>query len=878
MDISTLAIAIGYIKKRIEEAKKEGFKIQVELNRSILEEEGEEKIFYFLPKNTAKPKDGYDEYIYVNENWEQVGSTDIDLSSYALKTEVPTKTSQLQNDSDFLAEEQAYTLQKGIIYPLPPKDGIAHNRTNDTSQTNTRLLFFGEVTSVGSADEDLGLPKLTPDDYDTVFHFEITYIDEVNLTASGIRFEEVNSESQVTELSNLRHNPVANVPYKFDYSMSSSDVKIFRMRMYESSGLQKVKVKITRSKVPSEYTYSKEEIENKLDTKADNANTLSGYGIEDAYTKTAINTLFKTIPLYLEDEIERVKTAVLTAANYNDVVFGLYTDIHFGNADEAPTSLAQKWNGIRSLRKLADENILDFIIQGGDLLSQGLYNYDTQVLNQSQTEFSGCRAPLYTSKGDHDSNQTDTKISKSDFVKRTAPYMPKAIRSSAYPNNYYFDLPEKKTRVINIDTGTVMAGQSSYGEDYKTWSNEVLYDWLLDEVFTDEVKNGWRFIIFSHAPCDYEWQFGNTKRYRNAHPTDTTSSQNAAKGNMLLINDLMTAINNASTFSTEKTTQRYELVHDNSGVLQEANLTSKDLGGDVYGITGLYQQTAGYPQYIRTKDFSDWTSKAKVILSGHCHCDRLNTTTLVPDGDNYVRGTTSYAIGYTGSAARTGYKDEQNYYYPCFGTDGEIASWGHIETADRELGTASEQLFDIWIVGNTYVKRVRFGAGANSPLLSTTVTLSGSSDSDNINYHEQQLDYLAERTIDMLSKSYTYIAEVNLTDPNLFDSAGRLSHFNFSDLTYKTLIDNFNNIRLKIHIPDNPNIGEIIIEVKLLNYMAGAGGGSIPENTQICALVKLSTVPDLNGFIGIYYANYQKSNENSNVSFTLNAVINETSV
>ena len=65
-----------------------GFKTQVEQDRSILQTVGQEKILYFIPKTTAKPSDGYDEYVYSNNAWEQVGATDVDLSSYATKAEV----------------------------------------------------------------------------------------------------------------------------------------------------------------------------------------------------------------------------------------------------------------------------------------------------------------------------------------------------------------------------------------------------------------------------------------------------------------------------------------------------------------------------------------------------------------------------------------------------------------------------------------------------------------------------------------------------------------------------------------------------------------------------------------------------------------------
>jgi hypothetical protein len=44
----------------------------------------------------------YDEYVYINNNWEMVGNTQIDLSDYALKSELPTKVSELNNDSGYL--------------------------------------------------------------------------------------------------------------------------------------------------------------------------------------------------------------------------------------------------------------------------------------------------------------------------------------------------------------------------------------------------------------------------------------------------------------------------------------------------------------------------------------------------------------------------------------------------------------------------------------------------------------------------------------------------------------------------------------------------------------------------------------------------------
>ena len=85
-------IAYALSKKYADEADRSildaAFKTQVEQDRSILQTTGQEKILYFIPKTTAKPSDGYDEYVYSNNAWEQVGVTDVDLSFYVTKAEV----------------------------------------------------------------------------------------------------------------------------------------------------------------------------------------------------------------------------------------------------------------------------------------------------------------------------------------------------------------------------------------------------------------------------------------------------------------------------------------------------------------------------------------------------------------------------------------------------------------------------------------------------------------------------------------------------------------------------------------------------------------------------------------------------------------------
>ena len=59
---------------------------------SSLPATGDEGTIY-LVSNSGTGTNVYDEYIYVNDNWEKIGTTDIDLSPYMLKTDMVAITS-----------------------------------------------------------------------------------------------------------------------------------------------------------------------------------------------------------------------------------------------------------------------------------------------------------------------------------------------------------------------------------------------------------------------------------------------------------------------------------------------------------------------------------------------------------------------------------------------------------------------------------------------------------------------------------------------------------------------------------------------------------------------------------------------------------------
>lgn len=67
--------------------------------------EGEENTIYFKRNTTEEESDDwYEEYVLVDSRFELIGTTKVDLSAYAQKTEVPTKTSELENDNNFVSD------------------------------------------------------------------------------------------------------------------------------------------------------------------------------------------------------------------------------------------------------------------------------------------------------------------------------------------------------------------------------------------------------------------------------------------------------------------------------------------------------------------------------------------------------------------------------------------------------------------------------------------------------------------------------------------------------------------------------------------------------------------------------------------------------
>lgn len=118
---------------------------------------GNPSTIYLVAKD-PETNDIYDEYLYINAKWERIGTTAIDLSPYALKTEIPTKVSQLTNDKGYLTTHQtvATVAKTGSYKDLTDKPAIptVNNATLTIQKNGTSA---GTFTANASANKTINI-------------------------------------------------------------------------------------------------------------------------------------------------------------------------------------------------------------------------------------------------------------------------------------------------------------------------------------------------------------------------------------------------------------------------------------------------------------------------------------------------------------------------------------------------------------------------------------------------------------------------------------------------------------------------------------------------------------------------------------------------
>lgn len=97
---------------------------------STLPQTGDSKYIYLVPSSNPKTQNVKDEYIWVNNSWEQIGSTQIDLTGYATENWVNTQI------SGFLTQTQIQALINTALSEYTETDPTVPSHVKNITQAN----------------------------------------------------------------------------------------------------------------------------------------------------------------------------------------------------------------------------------------------------------------------------------------------------------------------------------------------------------------------------------------------------------------------------------------------------------------------------------------------------------------------------------------------------------------------------------------------------------------------------------------------------------------------------------------------------------------------------------------------------------------------
>lgn len=125
--------------------------------------DGKKGVIYLIAHTGGTTQNIYDEYIFLPAEgstaarYEKIGTTDIDLTPYAKKTDIPTKVSQLGNDLHFATVSTVDSTIDSSIGALDYSDtAVAGQYVSSVSQTNGVIkVTRASLPAVGTADSPI---------------------------------------------------------------------------------------------------------------------------------------------------------------------------------------------------------------------------------------------------------------------------------------------------------------------------------------------------------------------------------------------------------------------------------------------------------------------------------------------------------------------------------------------------------------------------------------------------------------------------------------------------------------------------------------------------------------------------------------------------
>jgi len=109
---------------------------------------GSSNIIYLVPRSESEESNVYDEYIYISNNWEKIGSTDIDLSGYVTTSDLNTALANYTTTTDL------NTLLSGKQNTIDSSHKLSSDLVDDTNNTNKFVTSVEKTTWNGKVSQE----------------------------------------------------------------------------------------------------------------------------------------------------------------------------------------------------------------------------------------------------------------------------------------------------------------------------------------------------------------------------------------------------------------------------------------------------------------------------------------------------------------------------------------------------------------------------------------------------------------------------------------------------------------------------------------------------------------------------------------------------
>lgn len=234
----------------------------------------------------------------------------------------------------------------------------------------------------------------------------------------------------------------------------------------------------------------------------------------DGYLEPEI-TSEDVYPKYIEDEVLSTVMELQKIQGYNTATFGFVTDMHYATQFKY-THLIRLRRTLNAYKKIQEVAQSDFLVMGGDHVTNGSKKYISDCFRDLRAELSGIRyMPV---NGNHDDNSIwDRACIKNE--KAVNHLMPEerytlffnhtqqngAVFNRESKGLYYFaDNNDARVRYVFLDTGDVPYKYDENGalvyfsHNFYGYSQEQL-DWLVNKALVFD-EDGWAVMIFQHVP------------------------------------------------------------------------------------------------------------------------------------------------------------------------------------------------------------------------------------------------------------------------------------------------------------------------------------------------------------------------------------------